>query len=156
MTNYFSEISNTDQLKKAYYDLAKKLHPDAGGTKEEFQEMVNEYEHVLKRLLNGEGFNQEDQTDEVKLDEILRNAYHAIMNLPAINIELAGKWIWVTGATYPVREKLREAGYFFASKKKAWYFKGAESGGRGNYSLDEIRSKYDAKKLQNKIELIRN
>jgi len=109
--------------------------------------MVNEYESILSRLLRGEGLNNDQQTDEIRLDEALRAAYHAIMNLPGIEIELAGMWIWVTGSTYPVKEHLKAAGYFFASKKKAWYFKGIDSSGRGNYSMDEIRTKYDAKKL---------
>ena len=32
-------INNIDELKKQYRDLAKKYHPDAGGTKEQFQEL---------------------------------------------------------------------------------------------------------------------
>lgn len=38
-----------------------------------------------------------------------------------IEIELVGSWIWVSGNTYPVKEQLKEAGIFWAGKKKKWY-----------------------------------
>ena len=36
--------SKLDDLKKQYHSLAKKYHPDKGGTKEQFQELQNNYD----------------------------------------------------------------------------------------------------------------
>jgi hypothetical protein len=47
---YFSGISNIEQAKLRYRKLAKQLHPDAGGTAVEFQNMRNEYQSLLLKL----------------------------------------------------------------------------------------------------------
>ncbi len=47
---YFSGITNIEQAKLRYRKLAKQLHPDAGGTAVEFQNMMNEYQSLLLKL----------------------------------------------------------------------------------------------------------
>lgn len=143
-------INDLDQLKKEYFRLAKKYHPDAGGTKEQFQQLQLEYEKHQKTLLQGSNLNHEQQQNELVLDEALRNAVNAIISLPNISIELVGKWIWVGGNTYPIRNELKQAGFMFASAKKRWYFAGVESAGRGQMSLEEIKSKYGSTKIDSK------
>lgn len=143
-----SPIQNLDELKKQYYKLAKIYHPDTGGSKTQFQDLQNEYERLFKRILNGGTLTPEEKETEIELDENLRRAVDAIISLPGINIELVGKWIWITGQTYPIKEQLKAAGYHFAPVKKAWYYKGAESAGRGKMNLDEIRGKYGSEKIK--------
>lgn len=41
-----------DELKKRYYHLSKKYHPDAGGTNEEFNRLAELYETLLKNINN--------------------------------------------------------------------------------------------------------
>lgn len=150
LDGYFdtNEIKSLDDLKKAYYRLAKEHHPDTqGGSKEAFQDLSNEYEKLLNKLLSGQGLSAEEKANEIKLDENLREAYAAIMRFPDITIELAGKWLWVSGATYPIRNELKAAGFQFAPKKKRWYYKGVESAGRGKLTMEEIRAKYGSQKL---------
>ncbi len=48
--NYFLGITDIDQAKLRYRKLAKQLHPDAGGTAVEFQNMRNEYQSLLLKL----------------------------------------------------------------------------------------------------------
>lgn len=143
-------ISDIDQLKKEYFKLAKKYHPDAGGTKEQFQMLQAEYENLLKKLLSGSKLSSEQQNNEIILDEALRKAIDAIIGLPNISIELVGKWIWISGNTYPLRNELKSAGFMFAPKKKMWYYKGTESSGRGDLSMEEIKSKYGSTKIMPK------
>ena len=142
-----SVINDIDQLKKEYFVLAKKYHPDAGGTTAQFQQLQAEYEKHLKTLLSGSKLSKEDQANEIELDKALRDAANALAGLPGINIELAGKWLWVTGNTYPIRSQLKQAGFLFASTKKAWFYKGIESKGRGQMSLEDIKAKYGAKTI---------
>ncbi len=35
-----------EQIKKAYYEAARKLHPDKGGKTEDFQQLTKEYEEL--------------------------------------------------------------------------------------------------------------
>ena len=145
-----SVINDIDQLKKEYFKLAKKYHPDAGGTNEQFQTLQNEYDKHLKTLLSGSKLSSEQQANEIELDKALRDAANALAGLAGIDIELSGKWLWVTGNTYPIRTELKAAGFLFASTKKAWFYKGTESKGRGKMSLEEIKTKYGATKIQPK------
>lgn len=143
-----NSVKDVDSLKKQYYKLARQHHPDTGGTKEDFQALSNEYEKLLNKLLNGQGLTSEEKATEIELDENLRKAYFAIMRFPEITIELAFKWLWVSGATYPIRNELKAAGFQFAPKKKMWYFKGIEAKRGGNLSIDDIRSRWGSVKLQ--------
>lgn len=151
LAGYFetNNIKTLDDLKKQYYKLAKKYHPDTDtGSKEDFQALANEYEKLFNKLLNGSNFTQEEKETEIALDANLRKVYESIMHLPGIEVELAGKWLWVSGQTYPIKDELKKADFKFASKKKMWYFAGVEAGGRGNFSITDIRNKYGSVKLQ--------
>ena len=60
-----------------------------------------------------------------------------------IKILKVGRWLWVTGNTYPIKEQLKELGFFYSKNKKSWFFNGEESKkGRGFYSFDELKDKF--------------
>ena len=48
--NYFEGITDLEQAKLRYREVAKQLHPDKGGTALEFQKMQEEYKSLLLRL----------------------------------------------------------------------------------------------------------
>jgi len=50
--------TNVKDLKKSYKSLAKKYHPDKGGTDEEFQDLHWMYERLLDRLKIQEEYNE--------------------------------------------------------------------------------------------------
>jgi hypothetical protein len=141
-------LTDIDSLKKSYFKLAKVYHPDAGGTKEQFQRLQKEYEGLFKTIMSGSNLSANDIANEIELDENLRQAVDAIIGIPQLNVELIGKWIWVSGNTYPIRNELKNAGFMFAPVKKMWYYKGIESAGRGKLTIDEIRKKYGTQAIQ--------
>ena len=141
-------LTDIDSLKKSYFKLAKVYHPDAGGTKEQFQKLQKEYEGLFKTIMSGSNLSANDIANEIELDENLRSAVDAIIGIPQLNVELIGKWIWVSGNTYPIRNELKNAGFMFAPVKKMWYYKGIESAGRGKLTIDEIRKKYGSQAIQ--------
>jgi curved DNA-binding protein CbpA len=143
-------ITDLDKLKKEYIKLANKYHPDKGGTTAQFQELEAEYRKYRDALIKGSSLNVEQKETEIQLDEALMQAVNAIASLDAINIELVGKWLWVSGNTYPIRTELKAAGFSFAPKKKMWYYAGVESSGRGKSTMEEIRNKYGSTKIQPK------
>ncbi|WP_088653481.1 J domain-containing protein [Geofilum rhodophaeum] len=47
---YFKDITNIEQAKLHYRKLAKQLHPDTGGTSQEFQKMQDEYKTTIEAI----------------------------------------------------------------------------------------------------------
>lgn len=144
-----SIIKELDDLKKQYFKLAKKYHPDAGGTTIQFQELSAEYEKLLNNLLRGSSLNKEQQENEIVIDQTIREIINQLINIEGINVELVGKWLWISGNTYPVRSALKSAGLIFIKKNNQpfWVYKGTESRGKGNMELEEIKRKYGSTKI---------
>lgn len=147
-----SIITDIDALKKEYFKKAKIYHPDAGGTTAQFQQLQSEYEKLLKKLLSGGKLNIEQQENEIAIDEAMREVINQIIVLQGINIELVGKWLWISGNTYPIKSELKKAGLIFIKKSGVpyWVYKGVESAGRGKLSIEEIKAKYGVQKLNPK------
>jgi hypothetical protein len=145
-----SVIKDIDALKKQYFKLAKKYHPDAGGTTAQFQQLQAEYEKLLNAILKGSNFTTEQKDNEIELDKAMRGIVDAIINLEGIIIELIGKWLWISGNTYPVRAVLKSAGLIYIKKdgKPYWVYKGVESSSRGGTTMEEIKAKYGSKKIE--------
>jgi hypothetical protein len=143
-------IKDIDQLKKEYFKLAKLYHPDAGGTKEQFQELQNEYEKLLKNIINGSSLSSEQKKNEFEIDKAIRDIIDSIISLQGINIELVGKWLWISGNTYAVKNELKKAGLIYIKKDNTpyWVYKGSMSRGKGNLSIDEIKQKYGSRVIE--------
>ncbi len=142
--NWFNNCGTLDEVKATYKKLAKQYHPDLGGDTATMQEINKEYAFASAKAIKGANLSEEETEHEILSSEAYRKAIEQIIHLEGITIELVGYWIWVTGNTYAVRAALKAAGFYFASKKAAWYFRTAEykvsrSSGK---SLDEIRNKY--------------
>jgi hypothetical protein len=153
---YFNNCRTIDEVKAMYKQLAKQYHPDCGGDTATMQAINAEYAYACAKVLKGENLSQEDTDEQIRMSEEYRAVIEQIMPLTGIVIEVVGNWIWVTGATYPVRKELKEAGLFFASKKQAWYYRAEEFKTTGSKkSLDEIRAKYGSETVnsrrQNKV-----
>jgi len=154
VNGFFDEttIKTLDDLKKQYYKLSMIHHPDKPtGNTQAFQDLQNEYEKLVKQILKGSKLSEEEQKNEIEIDEALREALNSIMHLD-VKIEIIGKWIWVSGNTFPVKETLKAANFTFIKKAGApfWVFKGEESKGRGKLTIEEIRKLYGSKDIKGK------
>lgn len=136
-------------VKKAFQKAASKFHPDKGGNVETMK-MVNEAYETLK---NYEG---EVEANDFEYPDLVAAAINAIVNLPNIEIEVCGNWVWVTGDTKPHAKALGKDGakFKYASKKKAWFFRPDDykSLSRGSMSLDDIRGNHGSEKVNKKYQ----
>ena len=149
---YFNECTTLEEVKALYKQLAKQHHPDCGGDTATMQAINEEYDKACILILREDERSEDDFEREMKVSDEYRQVIGKIINLPGIVIELVGQWIWVTGNTYPVKDQLKEAGLFFASKKAAWYFRSEEYKGRStNKNLDEIKAKYGSEKVDTEV-----
>lgn len=149
---YFNQCTTIAEVKALYKQLAKQHHPDCGGDTTIMQQINEEYDKACILVLRESSTSEEDFEKEMKVSEEYRQVIGRIINLPGVVIELVGQWIWVTGNTYPVKDQLKEAGLFFASKKAAWYYRSEEYKGRGtDKNLDEIKAKYGSERVDKEV-----
>lgn len=148
---FFNGCNTIDEVKKLYKKLAMENHPDRGGDTTTMQAINTEYAFACAKLAKGAGLSDEDADTEIRLSEEYRQVIEKIINLPGIVIEIVGNWIWVTGETKPVKKNLKEAGFYFASKKIAWYYRNEVFKTRGSGApLEQIRAKYGSEKINRK------
>jgi hypothetical protein len=145
-------IKSLDDLKQEYKKLAMKFHPDKGGTTEQMQRINAEYEKMRNSILRGSKMSDSEQKNEIEIDETIRSIIDVLILIPGVDIELIGKWIWVSGNTYPVRIELKNAGLVFIKKAGVpyWVYKGVESSSRGKTDIEDIRKKYGSHKFDMK------
>jgi DnaJ-class molecular chaperone len=161
-------ILTKKEVKSIYRKLSKQYHPDKNPddkqAEEKFKAIGNAYEVIIKNY----SFSETTLSDEEKeyqsksdffyiFDEEMERVYKEIMNLPDIEIELCGLWMWVGGQTYNVKKELKAAGLKFAHKKQMWFYKPEfyKCFNRKEFGMDEIRTSYGSNPLKtNKLRAI--
>lgn len=144
---YFSNINTIDELKKTYRQLAFKHHPDRGGDTEIMKAINAEYESLFKKL----NINNGSGESKYNLDDGFREMINKIINLEGLEIEICGLWVWVSGNTKEHKSELKEAGFYWASKKLMWYWRPEEGKIRrssGIKDMDYIRNVYGSETVK--------
>jgi len=146
------EAATLEALKQAYRAAARKYHPDVNPHGEELMKLVNAAYDLLVSSL-GEWAIHENAAEgpsEMSLDEEMSGILSKIGHLPGLLFEICGTWLWVTGNTYLHRQALKDAGLFFAPKKKAWFWRPPESktSSRGQWDLDKIRNVHGSRTIK--------
>lgn len=137
----FKGIEGINEAKKIYKQLAKKLHPDVGGSDELFKMLNSIYTNILE---NGIYFS-----NEFKFDLEIEKIISQILHYENILIEVVGSWIWLSGDTKKIKDKLKDLGFKWASKKKNWYYgEMKHRNPRGEKTLEEIKGKYGCKTVK--------
>lgn len=140
--NEFKGVEGINEAKKIYKKLAKRLHPDVGGSEEEFKALNAVYTYLIEHKIYF--------TNDIKIDVELEKVISLILHFENITIELVGSWIWVSGDTKEIKEKLKELGFKWASKKKQWYYGEMKGRNPKEKSMDEIKAKYGCETLKKK------
>ncbi|MDD3055830.1 MAG: hypothetical protein PHE16_08100 [Aliarcobacter sp.] len=136
----FQNVEGINEAKKIYKQLAKKLHPDVGGDEESFKLLNSIYTDLIEHKIYF--------SNDFKIDIELEKIISLILHFENITIELVGSWVWVSGDTKEIKEKLKELGFKWAMKKKMWYFGEMKSKNPTPKSMEEIKSKYGSETLK--------
>jgi len=139
---YFGYVEDFVELRKLYYQLALKFHPDRGGSEDIMKLINNEYEVYSEKLINGNiDFSNSRKIYETQVSEELQNKINEILHLENLIIEIIGGWIWITGNTYPVKSDLKKLDFKFSNNKTAWYWHATNYHKRSNkeFTMDGIR-----------------
>lgn len=139
----FQNVEGINEAKKIYKQLAKKLHPDmVGGDEESFKLLNAIYTDLIEHKIYF--------SNDFKIDVELEKVISLILHFENITIELVGSWVWVSGDTKEIKEKLKELGFKWASKKKMWFYGEMKGRNPQEKSMEEIKSKYGSETLKSK------
>ena len=152
MIKWFKGVKTVEELRKRYKELLRTHHPDNGGNVSDMQEINAEYDALFERLSKEETKDSQsygyDKTEENKA---FKEVLSKVININA-DVEICGEWIWIEKGSYEYRELLKECGFHYASRKKAWYwhFGTYNRISKREISLDEIRQKYGSTKVNHR------
>ena len=139
--NEFRDITGINEAKRVYKTLAKILHPDMpNGDTESFKLLNAIYTDLIE--------NKIYFSNDFKIDVELEKVISLILHLDNVVVELVGQWVWLSGETKKYKEKLKEIGFKWASKKKMWYYGEMKAKNPNPKSIDEIKAKYGSTTLK--------
>lgn len=158
---YFNirEIHCIEELKKVYFKLAQRIHPDHGGSEEEFKILNSEYQQLfpkfkdihknIKPEVKEEYYTAKTSTKECPEDFI--NIVSILLNIKGIDVELCGRWLWISGDTKPHKEILKALKCSWNAKKGMWSWHYPEDGvykkNRKFVPMEDIRNMYGSQKF---------
>lgn len=155
---YFLECETVEEVKAKYRKLARENHPDLGGKPEEMKEVNNQYEQALADCdgQTSRGTDDREHTYrynaevEAEIMEIVQKLI-AIVAEAKVEINLIGRWIWITGDTKPLKEHFNKLGCIWHRDRSCWFWRSASDRGRGQGgNLDELASKYGCQDFSTK------
>ena len=149
---YFEQCKSVEEAKKHFRKLMLQYHPDhAGQEGEEITKVIIlQFENFLKGFMS-HSFNSYYEGKDWKPDPDAVTPFQDILQ-KIINfeceIEIIGFWIYCF-KSYEVREQLRELGFWFSSKHKAWVYSGrAKKNITSRETLNEIRARKGSQKIE--------
>ena len=130
-------------IKQIYRKLASVNHPDKGGNTETMQLINTAFEELCK-------FFTSNSTLDINQDEANTNSINfefiqTLKTMVRVTIVVCGYWVWLSGDTFPYKDKIKELGFKFSGAKKSWYWSptiDTSSFKRGSKSMKNIRKQY--------------
>jgi hypothetical protein len=144
-----SAAADQEDIRTAYRKACIKYHPDRNPAGLEMMKAVNvAYRSLIDIDYNGAERPIDEEVNSGFGDE-LNAAINAVISLVSVNIEVCGAWVWLSGNTRPHKDTIKAAGYWWACKKSAWYFRPPDykSRNRGDWDLEKIRDTYGSVSL---------
>ena len=148
MKKWFKGVKTIEELRKEYRRLLKIYHPDSlNGDEEIAKEIMNEYDLVFSILSTEKHEDKQFYTKEE--NEQFKAIMNAIIGFN-ITIEVIGSWIWCFDC-YQYKDKLKELGFTWCGKKKAWVWHSGEYYRyyKKEIPMNDIRAKYGSKTIRN-------
>lgn len=149
MMSYFGQCKTLEELKKEYHRLALANHPDAGGDLEVMKAINAEYDMAFEAVkmwhVNAKGERYQKDYDEQANE--YKDIIDKLMKFKGLDIEIIGRFIWVSGNTKPIKDNLKAMDFRWHSQKSMWYKapKGYVKRSRKTYTMEQVREMYGSK-----------
>ena len=149
--SYFAKCQSVEEAKKLYRVLLKQHHPDHAGPEGEAitKEIIAQFNAFLNGFMSHSFHSYyEDKEWKPNAEAVtpFQEVLQKIINLDC-QIEIIGFWIYCFNSK-EIKEQLKELGFWFSGKHKAWVYSGRPKKGRaGKETLDEIRERKGSQKI---------
>lgn len=139
MTKYFNECRTIEEAKTLKRELLLKFHPDHNEDGLQItKEILNSFESFLNTFVD-EAFIKAEKQDEDQTS--FADTLNKIIEL-SMTIEIVGTWIYAYDS-FKVKEELKDLGFFFSGKHKAWIFNGGKKKKTwSKMTMNDIKDKY--------------
>jgi len=158
---WFTECKCIEDVKSRYHKLIFKYHPDRNNNSAEsnkiMKEINAEYEIAFEKYKNihrsvdGKTYENKTESAKTEIPAEFKKVINGLIHIPNITIELVGIFIWITGNTYPYKDVLKDLGFKWGSKKKAWYWHPEYYVHYSRYpkhkNLDELKEKWGSETI---------
>ena len=119
-----------DELSRVYKDQDEML-----------QSLKSEYSTLMSVLTESKPV--EEVKEKVSLADIIKVLQERV-NPEGLKLEVVGKWLWLSGATFAVKEALKQLDFKYSPDKKSWYWRAEEdrSSNEKPIPLEMIKEKF--------------
>jgi hypothetical protein len=138
-SNLFFGCTSAAEVQLRFDELSKVFN----GQDEMLEAIKNEYSTLMSVV------TESKPVEEVKEKESMAGIIKVLqerINPEGLKLEVLGKYLWLSGSTFAVREGLKQLGFRYSPDKKSWYWR-AEADRSSNTKpipLEMIREKYGA------------
>ena len=114
-SNLFFGCTSADEVQLRYDELSNifKDHDEM------LQSLKTEYS-VLMNVLDQSKQTEPVKEETVSIFDIIKCIQERI-NPEGIRLEIVGKWLWLSGTTFGVKDALKQIGFRYSPDKKSWY-----------------------------------
>lgn len=153
------EPDNVEDLKSLYRKLALEHHPDRGGSKDAMQAINAEYTELFESLKNTHKSSRPDgprtyeaQEKTAETPEDFIRIVNELFKLDHLEVELCGRWLWISGDTKKHKDRLKALGCRWSKNKQKWSWHFPEDSamtykGKKPWSMDRIRLQFGSERL---------
>lgn len=137
----FFNCTTADQVQLRFDELSKVFIDQD----EILLALKTEYSTLMNVLSDSKPIVEAVKKETSTLSDVIKTLQEKV-NPEGLRLEIVGKWLWLTGATFAVKEALKELGFRYSPDKKSWYWR-SESDRSSNEKpipLDMIKEKYGA------------
>lgn len=142
-SNLFFGCTSADEVQLRYDELSR-IFTDQN---EMLQALKAEYS-VLMNVLSQPKPVEAVKGETFTMSDIIKCLQERI-NPEGIRLEIVGKWLWLSGTTFGVKEALKQLGFRYSPDKKSWYWRSEEdrSSNEKPIPLDMIREKFGSRQV---------
>lgn len=156
---YLKDAKNLQELKREYFKLAKKLHPDiTKDSGESMKQLNNEYDHLKTTLKNDIKIDKDYLKETVFSMDYFKDIITELLKYSNITIEIVGSWLWISGiGTYAIKDKILYEKFnckFSKSQRKFYWYSGIDKDNRRKYKggfLNQAIDKYGITTLESEF-----